>query len=233
MAQAKHLSTLLKEFCLWPCGARDMVSSRLDQSRQTRPIVRKSAQVTTAPHIRSFPSSGAPTYFGSNARCLRNCWIARAVWLKMFEVSARGGGNMRRILSQGVPAPWRDRPDDGRESRTLVLMDCASKSRMSARSIATRRTDRMCCDWIAGGMEPLRDLLPPLAAVLLNIGGRSFNDPSVADEVREFTSEFGCHASHSNGRFGRTCVKYFQALDCGVKRLHPVDAGNSRLYRGY
>ena len=69
-----------------------------------------------------------------------------------------------------------------------------------------------------------RDRLPPLAAVLLNLGGRSINDPSVADEIREFTSE--CAATPVIVMADLDGLpEIFQALDCGAKGYIPSTLG--------
>ena len=70
-----------------------------------------------------------------------------------------------------------------------------------------------------------RDLHPPLAAVMVNIGGRSLGDPSVAEEIRKLVSECGATpviAMADTDELG----EIFQALDCGVQRFHPLDTGN-------
>ena len=71
-----------------------------------------------------------------------------------------------------------------------------------------------------------RDLHPPLSAVMLNIGGRSLSDPTVADGIRKLVSECGATpviAMADTDELG----EIFQALDCGVRGFIPSTMGIS------
>ncbi len=134
------------------------------------------------------------------------------------------------IQAKGIPAlsPEYAKLTTGRESRTLLLIDMHVLNREClARSIATRWTGMnvlalgSLAEW-----HQHRDRLPPLAAVLLNLGGRSINDPSVADEIREFTSE--CAATPVIVMADLDGLpQIFQALDCGAKGYIPSTLGIS------
>jgi len=114
----------------------------------------------------------------------------------------------------------------GQANRTLLVIDTRVRDREClVRSIAARRSDM---DVVALGSlaewNRVRDLHPPLAAVLVNIGGKSVNDSNVAEEIRKLTSEFGATPvivlSDSDD-----LRQVFLALDCGAKGYIPSTLG--------
>jgi DNA-binding NarL/FixJ family response regulator len=114
----------------------------------------------------------------------------------------------------------------GQANRTLLVIDTRVRDREClVRSIAARRPDM---DVLALGSlaewNQVRDLHPPLAAVLVNIGGKSVNDSNVAEEIRKLTSEFGATPvivlSDSDD-----LRQVFLALDCGAKGYIPSTLG--------
>jgi DNA-binding NarL/FixJ family response regulator len=142
----------------------------------------------------------------------------------------RSNGIPTRFAQDAEPAVTAEshRANAGAEraSRTLLLIDTRVRDREClARSIAPRRADM---DVVALGSlaewNRVSHLHPPLAAVLLNIGGSSLNDTSVAEEIRKHTSESGATpvvilADSDELR------QIFQALDCGVKGYIPSTLG--------
>ena len=72
----------------------------------------------------------------------------------------------------------------------------------------------------------IRELHPPLSAVLLNIGGRSFSDPTVANGVRNLVSECGATPVIAMADTDEL-REVFQALDCGVRGYFPSTMGIS------
>ena len=128
------------------------------------------------------------------------------------------------------PAIGGNHLDGGAEqaSRTLLVIDTRVRDREClAGSIAARRVDMdvvalgSFADW---NLE--RDLHPPLAAVMVNIGGRLLGGPSVAEEIRKLVSECGATpviAMADTDELG----EIFQALDCGAKGYIPSTLGIS------
>jgi DNA-binding NarL/FixJ family response regulator len=113
-----------------------------------------------------------------------------------------------------------------RASRTLLLIDKRIRDREClARSIAARRADMNVL--ALGSLEEWtrhRDLHPPLAAVLLNIGGSSLTTSSVASEVRNLTSELGATPVVAMAD-SDDLREIYQALDCGVRGYIPSTLG--------
>ncbi len=128
------------------------------------------------------------------------------------------------------PAIGSNHLDGGAEqaSRTLVVIDTRVRDREClAGCIAARKADMdvvalgSFADW---NLE--RDLHPPLVAVMVNVGGRSFRGPSVAEEIRKLVSECGATpviAMADTDELG----EIFQALDCGVRGFIPSTMGIS------
>jgi DNA-binding NarL/FixJ family response regulator len=128
------------------------------------------------------------------------------------------------------PAIGGNHLDGGAEqaSRTLLVIDTRVRDREClAGSIAAQRVDMdvvalgSFADW---NLE--RDLHPPLAAVMVNIGGRLLGGPSVAEEIRKLVSECGATpviAMADTDELG----EIFQALDCGAKGYIPSTLGIS------
>ena len=128
------------------------------------------------------------------------------------------------------PAIGSNHLDGGAEqaSRTLLVIDTRVRDREClAGCIAARRADM---DVVALGSfaewNRIRDLHPPLAAVILNIGGRSFSDPSVAEEIRKLVSECGATPVIAMADTDEL-REIFQALDCGVRGYIPSTMGIS------
>ena len=111
-------------------------------------------------------------------------------------------------------------------SRTLLVIDTRVRDREClAGSIAARRPDMnvlalgSLAEW-----HRIRELHPPLSAVLLNIGGRSFSDPTVANGVRNLVSECGATPVIAMADSDEL-REIFQALDCGVRGYIPSTMG--------
>lgn len=78
-----------------------------------------------------------------------------------------------------------------REKSIMILDQRALDGQCLARCFALQKTDM---EFIAvtsvEGWKSLRDDMPALAAILLNIGGKSADDPAVAEQVRSLSAEF-------------------------------------------
>jgi DNA-binding NarL/FixJ family response regulator len=140
------------------------------------------------------------------------------------------------IQANGIPARFAEKAErelvtsrgagPNRARRTLLVIDSRVRDREClVRSIAAKRADM---DVLAHGSfaewNQVYDLHPPLAAVLVNIGGRSLHDLSFAEEIRKLTSEFGATpvVVLADSDELRQIVK---ALDCGAKGYIPSTLG--------
>lgn len=84
-------------------------------------------------------------------------------------------------------------PEAGtRSGRSLVIIDARALDREClAQSITAHRVGMQVLAF--GSIEEWkvkRDEYPPLAAILLNIGGKKIAEPSVTEEIRKLSSEF-------------------------------------------
>lgn len=79
-----------------------------------------------------------------------------------------------------------------RPERSLIIIDNRALDRQClAQSIAAHKTDMLILP--LGSMEEWkqkRQDYPPLSAILLNVGGRRIEDPAVAEEIKNLSSEF-------------------------------------------
>ena len=144
-------------------------------------------------------------------------WIIRSTGCAVSD--GQGGVMEQAIQANGIPARFAEKAErelvtsrgagPNRARRTLLVIDSRVRDREClVRSIAAKRADM---DVLAHGSfaewNQVYDLHPPLAAVLVNIGGRSLHDLSFAEEIRKLTSEFGATPVVVLARPQMNCVK--------------------------
>ncbi|QRM57743.1 response regulator transcription factor [Sinorhizobium sp. BG8] len=106
--------------------------------------------------------------------------------------------------------------------RSLVIIDSRALDRQClAQSIATHKVDMRVLAF--GSMEEWKQKRhehPPLAAILLNIGGKKVGEPAVSDEIRKMSSDFDTTPvivlADSDD-----LVQIMKALECGAKGYIP------------
>ena len=126
------------------------------------------------------------------------------------------------------PSAGSNSADTGTEQavRTLLVVDTRVRDREClAGSIAARRADMDVAAFASfAEWNRDRDLHPPLAAVLLNIGGSSLNDQNVAADVKRLVAE--CAPAPVIAMADSDDLReIFQALDCGVRGYIPATMG--------
>jgi len=131
------------------------------------------------------------------------------------------------VTAKPVSATASNSTDAGAQAnRTLLVIDTRVRDREClSGSIAAKRPDMNVlsfgtfAEWNRDG-----ELHPPLAAVLLNISGRSFGDQNLANEVRRLVVECGATPVIAMAD-SEELAEIFRALDCGVRGYIPSTMG--------
>jgi DNA-binding NarL/FixJ family response regulator len=138
------------------------------------------------------------------------------------------------VQANGIPAQFSENANPvpasgasaGRASQTVLVIDTRVRDRECLiRSIAAKRADmNVMASGSFAEWNRNRDRHPPLSAVLLNIGGRSLNDPNVTEAIRKLVSECGAAPVIAMADSDEL-REIFQALDCGVRGYIPSTLG--------
>jgi len=96
------------------------------------------------------------------------------------------------LLDPGIPPGWPDADALKETERSLVIIDSRALDReFFARGIAAHRpTTKVLAVGSLEEWRRVKDQYPPLAAILLNVGGRNVGEDAVADEIRKLVSGF-------------------------------------------